>query len=128
MSKTALEMHLTIDRRQMRARAMTAEIIRAMRPYLNTDNRRALEEAHYAVYELMMQKGVEVITDDDRRAAGLQPRNEEGWTDAELHALEYARLTVMIPMQYRAPLTHPLHTDPSHPSPDHSELPGGSGG
>jgi len=51
-----------------------------------------LREAHARMMELLMTDGIEILTDEDRRSAGLPPRGPDGWTAAELHALEYARL------------------------------------
>ena len=52
-------------------------------------------EAHAKIMEFLMTEGLEIITDDDRRNAGLPPRGPNGWTAVELHALEHARLQAL---------------------------------
>lgn len=63
-----------------------------MRTLDDTIPRACQREAHAKILELLMADGVDILTDEDRRRAGLPPRGPKGWTDVELHALEYANL------------------------------------
>ena len=47
------------------------------------------------LFDLFHAKGVQIITDDDRRAAGLPPRDENGMTMEELAILEENMLAAM---------------------------------
>ena len=52
-------------------------------------------EVHDKIMKLFMQEGVEVLSDNDRRKAGLSPRNDKGWTPEELMAYEKVRLALI---------------------------------
>lgn len=98
------------DRRRMRAMALTAAAVDAIKPYIDRDydrNPKALQRASEALFDLFMMKGVEIITDQERAEAGLLPRNELGLTFEELVAIERRRIEVMLqPITMTIPLNN----------------------
>ena len=82
--------------RQRRATAMTASIMRVIEPYLDRSNHYVRRDAYEALISLFMEKGVDVITDHDRAAAGLPFRGNDGWTVDEAVAMENARLASLL--------------------------------
>ena len=85
------------DLRRIRCDQVTALIMQEISPILERandgDSRRDVYEA---LHKLLWRTGIEILTDDDRRDAGLPDRNNEGWTDYELRALEHRRLELLI--------------------------------
>lgn len=81
------------DRRHIRAMALFAEIyhlvVKRLQP--EEDPRHLRNE----LMDLLMQEGVEVLTDYTRAEMGLPPRDGKGWTIEEIHALEKTRLDLM---------------------------------
>lgn len=93
----AIDQRITIDRRRIRAQMLTAQILHIVGRHLSDEDHRnkALREIAYELQEALERAGVEILTDDDRRAAGLPERGPEGWTIEELIILEEKRLEVM---------------------------------
>jgi hypothetical protein len=82
------------DIRKLRVYRLAHQIMHTIAKYFDKSDdsyQHALEDLTDAFYDV----GAEIITDDDRRRAGLQPRNEEGWTQTELLELEAVRLVAM---------------------------------
>jgi hypothetical protein len=84
-----------------RAKRLSYEIMRTLDGYLPDRLRR---EVHNELLKLLSMEGVEIVTDDERTAAGLPPRDARGYTPDELVALEQSRLnalnrplTIMVP-------------------------------
>jgi hypothetical protein len=93
------------DRRRMRADQLTACIMHALSRYmLDTCQSRAASD----LFELLYEKGIEVITDQERSEAGLQPRNAEGLTPQDLHALELHRMQVLTSPFIQVKMNDPL--------------------
>jgi hypothetical protein len=86
-----------VNRRHHRAMALTSHLMNIITPHL--DLRRSdydpYRKVHDALMKLCMEEGAEFITDADRMAAGLPPREPNGWTREELALLEAYRLQVM---------------------------------
>lgn len=93
---------LRVDRRRIRSQALLAEILHIVDKHLSDDDRRrnAMRELHYELFDKFMEKGVEIVTDEDRRAVGLPERGPDGWTMEELVVLEQKRIEAM-----RAPIS-----------------------
>ena len=91
-----------MDLRRRRADALVAEIMSAIGPFLSHD-RDAREDAARAVHRLLTSQGAYVMTDHERAEAGLPPRDDKGWTEAELRAYEASMLHAMM-----APITPPI--------------------
>lgn len=88
-----------MDLRRLRAHALLAAVINELGD-LVSDPR----EAHDRLYELFHREGVEILTDYTRNEIGLPPRSLDGWTDAEIKALEMVRLdTILRPLQIVVP-------------------------
>lgn len=81
-----------IDVRRRRAELLVHALSEILMPYLaKTDRYHAIAR----MIDRLAELGVEVMTDEVRAAAGLPPRGLDGWTDAELVALEAHRLAVL---------------------------------
>lgn len=90
------------DRRYQRAMALAHATMQALDPFISDDARR---RAYEAVIDVYMQKGVEVITDHERREYGLPERDEKGLTREEVLALEMKRLEMLTkPLVMTVPL------------------------
>lgn len=98
---TATAMSMRMDLRRNRAMPLTAAIFDKMRPFIEPDR---LRDAHEELYSLLLQEGIEILTDQTRAEAGLPPRGPDGWTAAELHALEASRLQLLLPPSVGFPL------------------------
>jgi hypothetical protein len=110
MTQTSLTEALRINRREIRARELTAHVLHVLREFIQEDS---VHGAHNALLKLFLQQGVEVLTDEDRRLVGLEPRGGDGWTPSELLALERVRLEVML-----KPLSVAAHPAPPSVQPD----------
>lgn len=88
---------LTIDRRRMRADAITAHIMHAIGGYLcrhgDVDGAR---EASRALFQMLYEAGADIVTDLDRSNAGLAPRDHNGLTREELQIMEAKRIEAML--------------------------------
>ena len=93
--KTATQMIDRIDLRRARAMSMASVIMKAIDPYLDQQLDRVRRDAFDAIFEIVWQEGVEVLTDPTRAETGLPPRGPDGWTDDEIRALEAARFAVI---------------------------------
>lgn len=88
---------ITVPLRLQQARMLVAEIMRIVSPSIcgHTD-----ENLHRKVsrelFEAFYNAGVEIITDQDRRDAGLRPRGEAGLTPEKLLILENNRMLAML--------------------------------
>ena len=91
--RTVAEM-MQIDKRRARAQQLAAHLFRAIEPHLAAvaDHRDVFD----ALYAIVHGEGWDIVTDADRASAGLPPRDEMGWTAAELHALEHARFQQLL--------------------------------
>jgi hypothetical protein len=112
MSLTATQMSMMPDRRRLRAETVAHQILFALEVWIDRYERleRHIEteakdnkedyrgnphvrrDLYREIFAALYAVGVEVITDADRAAAGLEWRNEKGMTETELRAMD-ARLT-----------------------------------
>lgn len=81
-----------INRREMRALSLASTMVRALDDYIPRDCRSA---AHDALTKLFHDADAEVITNEDRRAAGLSERNEFGLSPEEHRLIESQRAFLM---------------------------------
>lgn len=82
------------DVRKIRVMQIAHQIMHTIAKYFAKSDdsyQHALEDLTDAFYDV----GAEIITDDDRRRAGLQPRGDLGWTPLELATLEAKRIEAM---------------------------------
>jgi len=88
---------LTIDRRRMRANALTAHIMHLIGKHLcrhgEADGAR---EASRTLFETLYEAGADIVTDLDRANAGLLPRDHNGLTREELQIMEVKRTEAML--------------------------------
>lgn len=84
-----------MDLRRRRAETLAHAALRKLDLLLENDSR-SQEAAFYALLELFMDNGCEVLTDLDRQQIGLSPRDREGWTADEVRALEALRLKELL--------------------------------
>ncbi len=97
----AIDQVMRADKRRLRAQSMTAAIMHIVGRYISDEDQRrnAMRDLSYELFDHMWKEGVEIVTDEDRRMAGLPPRGPDGWTLEELVILEQRRLEIM-----RAPM------------------------
>src|SRR6185312_12651147 len=72
------------DMRRHRANELTSYILKELGDLLPREHRRAAAER---LFDRFMADGYDIVTDAQRAAAGLAPRNDYGWTYSELQAL-----------------------------------------
>jgi len=88
---------LTIDKRRMRAQALTAHVMHTIGKYLclhgEVDGAR---EANRDLFAMFHEAGADIVTDLDRANAGLAPRDHNGLTREELHLMEMKRIEAML--------------------------------
>ncbi len=85
------------DLRRIRCDQMTAHIMQEISPLLDRVNDDDLcRDVREALHKLLWRNGIEILTDHDRKNAGLPDRNNEGWTDDELRVLEAKRLEMLL--------------------------------
>lgn len=82
------------DRRRARAMAIVGSIMKTIDPLLGEDVRRG--RIADALLGLFHEADAEIITEHDRREAGLPPRNEYGLTPFEHQAIEAKRYELMV--------------------------------
>lgn len=88
---------LTVDRRRMRANAITAHIMQAIGKYLcDHGDENGAREASRALFDMLFQAGADIVTDLDRSNAGLAPRDHNGLTREELQIMEAKRIEAML--------------------------------
>ncbi len=105
MDRTATEIRTNL--RFNRTMSIVPAMMNIIRPRLRDDVE--LRDVYDDLIRLLNEAGAEIITDHDRREAGLQPRDDYGWTPDELIALERRRLEIMTrPLNFviPAPLLH----------------------
>ncbi len=83
----------TIDRQQRQTMAVVHFIMSTINKYIPPEDR---EYARHDLFEAIQKAGVEIITAENRAAAGLPPRGPKGWTDHELHIMEAKRIEAML--------------------------------
>lgn len=88
---------LRYDLRRHKAKDLAGFVMSLIRPYLcDHGDARGCRDASRALTKAFYDAGFEVLTDETRRAAGLPPRDEKGWTAHELLALEQRRIELMM--------------------------------
>ena len=91
-----LEQLQRVDRRRMRAMALTHQIMQIVGKYVDRDRERdCMRDLAYELQEHLEKGGAEVISDYDRQVCGLSPRGPDGWTMEEIIELEKRRLELM---------------------------------
>lgn len=94
---------LTINRRYPRSQQVLAAILTVVNKYiLDQDQRDCYRELSNLIYN----SGMEIITDEMRKEAGLPPRDEYGMTSLEHQAIEYHMICNML-----KPIIVPLSND-----------------
>lgn len=85
-----------IDKRRLRAMALTAQIMQIVGKYVPRDRERdCMRDLTYELQEAMEKHGAEIVSDFDRQQCGLSPRGPDGWTMEEIIALEKRHLELM---------------------------------
>lgn len=83
---------LEFNYRENRARSITAAIVARLRDCIP---RTAYREAHDELMALFVEMDAEIVTTEDRKAAGLPARNDRGLTPLEHRAIEARRMEVL---------------------------------
>jgi hypothetical protein len=116
--RTATQEMMRVDLRYKRAQALAGAVLHKLGPQIDATDpeelpHRIMQIVHDAMFEVMMDQGVEDMTDYTRSEAGLPPRGPDGWTVEEMVALEQRRLEL---------LTRPLvMTVPQFPLPHNKD-------
>lgn len=89
--------YLTIDRRYVRTQQLLGLVLHHIRPYLDqTPGSRAERDVARVLEELFHCSGVQIITEADRAAAGLPPRDHNGMTLEEIEIIETTLRNAML--------------------------------
>lgn len=93
--------YLTINRRHMRTQQLLGLVLHHIRPYLDPNpERRVDRDVARVLEELFHTSGIQIITEADRAAAGLPPRDHNGMTLEELAVYEARMMEAMLqPLQ-----------------------------
>lgn len=93
--------YLTINRRHIRTQQLLGQVLHHIAPYLDPNpERRADRDVARVLEELFHCSGVQIITEADRAAAGLPPRDHNGMTLEKLSIYEARMMEVMLrPLQ-----------------------------
>lgn len=97
---------MMIDMRRQRALHLAGAIFNELMPFIKNGE---YDLAYNELGGLLYREGVEIITDADRKMAGLPPRNNLGWTYDELEILEARRKEAMLNTK---PTPFPLREQP----------------
>lgn len=97
--------HLRLDLRRNRAQHLTAHMLNIVSKYVcEHGDRDAMQDLSRELMEAFYESGADIVTDADRAAAGLRPRDGYGVTKEELHIMEARRTEAMLrPMQVILP-------------------------
>lgn len=102
--------HLTINRRHLRTQQLLGLVMHHIQPYLDQNSeRKAYRDVARVLEELFHASGVQIITEADRAAAGLPPRDHNGMTLEEITIIEAKLLRAM--MEPMAPKILNTNTD-----------------
>lgn len=98
--RTATQEMMRFDLRRRRADSLVAAVIHRLYPRIDATDpeelpHRITRMVSDAMFEVMYEEGVEVLTDYTRQEAGLPPRGPDGWTMEEIVALEKRRLDLL---------------------------------
>jgi hypothetical protein len=92
----ALDQIQRIDKRRLRAMALTSQILHIVAKYVPHDRERdCLRDLSCELQEQLENAGAEIISDFDRQQYGMSPRGPDGWTMEEIIELEKRRLEMM---------------------------------
>lgn len=81
-----------VDKRRLRAMALTSEIMQIVGKHVPYDRERdILRDISRDLQRAMERVGAEVVTDFDRQQWGLPARGPDGWTIEEIMELEKRR-------------------------------------
>lgn len=83
--------------RQVKAQQLTAHVLNVISPFLcHHGDSDAYRDTSRALMQLFYESGADIITDADRRVAGLAERGPSGLTAQELSILENRRIEAML--------------------------------
>lgn len=95
---------MRLDLRRSRA----DQVIAAVMHELGSGYEFTREQIYRALFAVLYESGIDILTDAMRAEIGLPPRDEKGWTAQEAYALELKRLEgLMKPLVYEARLGSP---------------------
>lgn len=96
MSGKAFDQIQRVDKRRLRAMALTSQIMHIVGKYVPEDRERDMQrDLHYELQDALEKAGAEIVSDFDRQQYGLSPRGPDGWTMEEIIELEKRRLELM---------------------------------
>lgn len=96
MAGKAFDQIERVDKRRLRAMALTSQIMQIVGKHVPYDRERdILRDIAYDLQEALEKVGAEVVSDFDRQQYGLSPRGPDGWTMEEIVELEKRRHEIM---------------------------------
>lgn len=101
--------------RMQRAQMFAAQVMRIIDRDIcdHTEDVRARQRLHSRLIDLFYSQGFDTVTDQDRTAAGLLLRDDDGWAPEELRAMELRRIEML-----SRPMTVPKSADADAPKED----------
>lgn len=93
----AIDQFERTDFRRRRAEYLTAAIMDELKDILQPySDDRLLDHVYERLCRVLYENGAHIMTDRDRAEAGLEPRDDLGWTPSERVAYEKARREAML--------------------------------
>jgi hypothetical protein len=83
------------DRQRRQIQAIAHLIMDAIGKHIPDDGN-SRKHALYDLFDALEKAGIDIITKEDREAAGLAPRGPKGWTVTELQVMEAKRMEALL--------------------------------
>lgn len=87
---------ITVNRRHQRSKLLCAIIMKIVEKHFQPWDDRSPTDFYDDLFNFVHNSGMEIITDDMRKEAGLEQRNENGCTPLELMLIEYFFISRML--------------------------------
>lgn len=96
MTMATLDQLQRVDKRRLRAMALTAQILQIVGKYIpHNRDRDPMRDLTQELQDALEKAGAEIVSDFDRQQYGLSPRGPDGWTMEEIVESEKRRLDLM---------------------------------
>lgn len=94
-TELSMSMRLRPDRRRAQINAIVALVMDAIDKHIPDDGH-SRKHAAYDLIDALQKTGASFFTEQDRREAGLPPRDDYGWTQQELAVMDSRLLKAML--------------------------------
>lgn len=92
----SLNPKITVNRRHQRDTIICAKIMKIVEKHFQPWDDHSPNAFYDDLFSFVHNSGMEIITDEMRKEAGLEPRNENGCTPLELMLIEYFFMSRML--------------------------------